>query len=343
MKIAYLGHPAHAWSKSDEFFRLSLMRDHEVTTFRPSHNDFTEIFPKVLTEKYDLLVFWQLDFLAYPFTALGIPCLVIPMLDGSGAKTFKHWRLLRRCHFLSFSKELTQFLELFRFSTSPISFYPKHNPNAIDYRLKKNQGYAWVRERDQSFSLKELNEIGFFLGLDRILVRNSGTPGQLSGDLKLLEQVEVENLSEHMELVNQSKFFFSPRKVEGIGMSFLEAMALGTLVIARDSPTANNFIRKGVNGFLVGNSGKIRRKDLSPRKSYEECSAESKKVSADKNFHSDLNDSIAAGISAALSLQKAPRSSTKRINWLIGEAVKGFDGLGPGCKKAPRLSWFMKI
>jgi glycosyltransferase involved in cell wall biosynthesis len=48
----------------------------------------------------------------------------------------------------------------------------------------------------------------------------------------------------------RSQVFLAPRRSEGIGISFLEAMALGMMVVAPDAPTMNEYLRSGVNGFL---------------------------------------------------------------------------------------------
>ena len=45
-----------------------------------------------------------------------------------------------------------------------------------------------------------------------------------------------------MKLVKYSDVFISPRKQEGIGMSFLEAMSLGKYIIAINDSTMNEYI-----------------------------------------------------------------------------------------------------
>ncbi len=55
---------------------------------------------------------------------------------------------------------------------------------------------------------------------------------------------------EYLELVKNANVYFAPRPTEGIGMSFLEAMALGKCVVAPDRPTMNEYIRHGDNGLL---------------------------------------------------------------------------------------------
>jgi hypothetical protein len=50
--------------------------------------------------------------------------------------------------------------------------------------------------------------------------------------------------------LNENRYFVAPRVTEGIGMSFLEAMAMGKIVIAANRPTMNEYITDGVNGLL---------------------------------------------------------------------------------------------
>jgi len=51
-------------------------------------------------------------------------------------------------------------------------------------------------------------------------------------------------------ILDRANIFFAPRRAEGIGQSFLEAMARGQCVIAPDNGTMNEYILHGVNGLL---------------------------------------------------------------------------------------------
>ncbi|MDR1425494.1 MAG: glycosyltransferase [Rickettsiales bacterium] len=57
--------------------------------------------------------------------------------------------------------------------------------------------------------------------------------------------------SDLVEKIKEHGIFIAPRKSEGIGMSFLEAMAMGKAVIAHDSSTMNEYIENNVNGYIV--------------------------------------------------------------------------------------------
>lgn len=72
--------------------------------------------------------------------------------------------------------------------------------------------------------------------------------------LKRNIEVSITNWFEKKEdlnkIISQSSLYFAPRLTEGIGMSFLEAMAMGRCVIAPNLPTMNEYIKHGETGFL---------------------------------------------------------------------------------------------
>lgn len=56
---------------------------------------------------------------------------------------------------------------------------------------------------------------------------------------------------EYSESIESCDWFVAPRLSEGIGMSFLDALALGVPVIAHDFPTMSEYVIKDVNGVLT--------------------------------------------------------------------------------------------
>jgi hypothetical protein len=56
----------------------------------------------------------------------------------------------------------------------------------------------------------------------------------------------------YLETLAKHNVFVAPRRFEGIGMAFLEAMAMGMCVVAENQSTANEYILSGENGILYG-------------------------------------------------------------------------------------------
>lgn len=59
-----------------------------------------------------------------------------------------------------------------------------------------------------------------------------------------------ETREDYLRAVGARELYIAPRVKEGIGFSFLEAMAMGRVVIANDAPTMSEYISDGHNGYL---------------------------------------------------------------------------------------------
>jgi glycosyltransferase involved in cell wall biosynthesis len=57
--------------------------------------------------------------------------------------------------------------------------------------------------------------------------------------------------SDLINCIQAHGIYIAPRMAEGIGMSFLEALAMGKAIIAHNETTMNEYIENGVNGYLV--------------------------------------------------------------------------------------------
>ena len=59
------------------------------------------------------------------------------------------------------------------------------------------------------------------------------------------------NSVEYMEHLYRCNIFIAPRLYEGIGLTFLEAMANGMVVLSPNSPTMNEYIQNNINGVFL--------------------------------------------------------------------------------------------
>ena len=90
-----------------------------------------------------------------------------------------------------------------------------------------------------------------------------------SGDAKKSEKIEQNHIdkykieiieksflphNEYIKYVKDCDVFVSPRKQEGIGMGFLEAISMGKYIISNDDSTMNEYILDEKIGFLINNN-----------------------------------------------------------------------------------------
>ena len=116
------------------------------------------------------------------------------------------------------------------------------------------------------------NRIGWFdkafmkrlckrLRVDRLLLRNQLDPNypahyayalpQQMGGTTVELYTDIHTADGYMALVKRANMFITPRNLEGVGMTMLEAMARGCVVLGYDAPTMNEYIQDGVNGLLI--------------------------------------------------------------------------------------------
>ena len=251
MLIHFIHHSFHNQTGSSQFM-IDILKElgHEVTVY--SRESFNVSIGDAIP---DLYVLWQADRLLPILKEKQIPILCIPMLDDALPLTVAHFRSVKLVKFVSFSITLHRFLVLSGCNSSYIQFWPKIEE--VD-TVKDHSIFFWERNP----SHLNLNDIIRNLkDLDiPILVRQRPDPhDQLIVTLRegndkitFLED-RWTTREEFIDLVSKSQVFISPRPWEGIGLSFLEAMALGCCVLAFNNPTMNEYIKSGKTGILIKN------------------------------------------------------------------------------------------
>lgn len=116
--------------------------------------------------------------------------------------------------------------------------------------------FFWQRTREVDWPIAKA-----LLGEElkyEIVVRQLPDPGSTCAAIPQCDierfNIEVVNgwldRADYLRVIENSDVFIAPRRYEGIGMSFLEAMAMGLCVIACNSATANEYIVSGETGLL---------------------------------------------------------------------------------------------
>jgi len=106
-----------------------------------------------------------------------------------------------------------------------------------------------------------LKELCAIFKIDHLYFRGDVDPGvpadayyrlpRRLGRTRVHDVSGITTRDEYLEVLQRCNLFLAPRNLEGVGLSYLEAMAAGCAVIAFDGPTMNEYIRHGVNGLLA--------------------------------------------------------------------------------------------
>ena len=254
-KMLYIGHAFHNKTKSSQFIKEILEKEYELEVFNfDPYTDSSSIFKELGGKKYDTVILWQImpsinklkKYIEWKHIAF------FPMYDAMHDLKMPIWDEYRECNIINFSKTLHDKCKEYGLSSYYIKFFPK--PLEISNYGDISKIFLWQREAHISPKL-----VKKVIGLENIkqlywhkvpdpLIKIEEPSKDLMDKIKITEWFDTkEEMNDYMQ---ECAIYFAPRKLEGIGMSFLEAMASGRCVIAPNYPTMNEYIKNGENGYL---------------------------------------------------------------------------------------------
>jgi hypothetical protein len=182
---------------------------------------------------------------------------LVPMHDGVVGNPRIRWKEIRGSglQLINFCRATHAFFTKLGYRSLCVQYWPPPQVSSVE-TSKSPRILFWARKRDIGWPLLKT-----LLGAqrpDRIVLRIVADPGEFLempsadeiSDYKIEVVTEWLDKSRYMELLRSCNVFMAPRLYEGIGQSFLEAMSFGMAVIAPDSPTMNEYIQHGRNGYL---------------------------------------------------------------------------------------------
>ena len=255
-RLLYIDHSFHNKTKSAEFLKELLQETYEIEfcEFDPYVKNPNKVFERLDGQVYDVLVLFQVmpdlkklkEHVTFKHAAL------FPMFDACGGLGDEIWISYAEFNIINFSRTLHERLKALGLSSYYIQYFPKPydefkwgDPSSI---------YFWQRVMNVNLDLVE--RVFRHVAVGKVHLHKVLDPGhrfkspspRMSGKLVYSEWYDRrEDMLRDME---SCAFYMAPRLYEGIGMSFLEAMAMGRCVVAPDNPTMNEYITHGVNGFL---------------------------------------------------------------------------------------------
>ena len=307
MKIAFLDHSYHKKTKSTSFLADILQKNnHEIEYIWDEAwcGGKSVVFDDIVG-KYDAFVFFQsIPTSSEPFYKTGANITFIPMLDSFGSEYSFHkkygilsnWESFYGCKVLCFSKYLANVYLSNGIAAKHFKYYPNPDEFKTNFNIENKKGFFWPRRPDQ-INWRMIKQIVEKASIDSMHVHLVEDPG-VEKDVVSVEEMEkfnvtVSNWSEdknvYIKAVEESSMFFAPRFCEGIGMSFLEAMAMGKCVIAPNVGTMNEYITSGLNGVLYDINHDKSIKTIPESISFDVCSVQEMCRNAKKSIELGYN------------------------------------------------------
>jgi len=180
--------------------------------------------------------------------------LVFPMHDLTRTTPDAYLASLREVEWISFSRNLHQRLSGLGLSSKYLQYAPDPSKFPQVSWEKGARAYFWERvpaELDD----RAVRGLLSGLGVGSLEVRRLGDAqfgqGQ-SAETREKAERSWQNPQDYIRQLANYNVYVAPRRFEGIGMTFLEAMAMGMCVAAENQSTANEYILSGENGILYG-------------------------------------------------------------------------------------------
>lgn len=233
-KILFIDLDSHRATGSSAFFVDLLRRRFEVDVVYVSSRHSPEMPKANLIADYDCVVCWQVTPSNMRALSYGKPIIYVPMYDGETGNIAKWMRnRLQGIRAISFCQAESKILKKAGVSPLEVAYYPPVGERTSGDSRKV---FFWNRGDIGADAVRRMfpQESGFEI----VEWQNPPKSG---------EAFRMEYLG-HMK---ECGVFVAPRRLEGIGLSFLEAMAMGKCVVANNAPTMNEYIADGKNGVLV--------------------------------------------------------------------------------------------
>lgn len=258
MKILIIDHLFHKRTKSNHFFVKVLEQFFDIEHTYVDPKDFENLTTTKVGGDVDMVLLWQMDFLAPLFLARGIRTVVVPMYDGSGLMPDLHWLWSRHAYFVNFSRRLHERVRRLGISSHLLKYYPKPPAEMPNLDFNTLRIFLWQRRPEEGINLHLVERM--FEGAPKdVHIHDDADNADLDTSHYLRPQDTSYALTvskwfkkraDYERVLDACNIFMAPRETEGIGLSFLEAMAKGKVVIAADRPTHDEYIANWINGVL---------------------------------------------------------------------------------------------
>jgi glycosyltransferase involved in cell wall biosynthesis len=257
LKILFIGHGYHQKTFSNSFLLDYLKESFDIEiyydeTWQNGSHVNEEIFFK---EQYSQIIFYQILPYRHILKNKRIKKVIfITMYDSVdfNSITKNFYSNFNKIIFINFSKKIHNKLLNLGLQTHYFQYFPAPQEKCFG---DKNKLFFWQRRNEINLDLVEKLFANYPINIH---LHQALDPHQLiykpsEEQIKKFQLVSsswFDSKEEFLLAIKDKALFIAPRLKEGIGMSFLEAMAMGKIVIANNNATMNEYIQHGVNGYL---------------------------------------------------------------------------------------------
>lgn len=253
-KIAYIGHSYHKKTKSTQFMLDYLSEFYDVETFWDEswqNNQITDY--SHIDEKYKAVILFYVITNKQSLKTLKHKNIIfIPMFEAVKDWNFKNWYPYKNTKIINFCNGVHKKITKMGFNSSYLQYFPK-----VKEFQPGNTESVFFWQRQNKININTLKKI-FKNNEVKIHIHNAIDPGkkqiipskQDEKKYAITYSTWFDTREEMNECIKEKGIYIAPRLEEGIGMSFLEAMAMGKAVIAHRQHTMDEYIENGKTGYL---------------------------------------------------------------------------------------------
>ena len=254
-RVLMVDHSYHKKTGSSQFFSklLSTRYDLEMAYDESWKEGHEELNLEFADERYHAVIFFQSISAQMLQQVKCNNIIYVPMYDGVHGLGLDYWNNFRNIKILSFSSTLYKYLNAEGFNVVHFQYFPKPKDFNI---VEDKKVFFWSRVSAINWNVikKLFNEED----IKGIHIHKAVDPWH-EFIMPMQEDEERFNITysnwfetraEYYECLKNQSIYISPRLYEGIGFSFLEAMAMGKVIVSVDNPTMNEYIVHGKNGLL---------------------------------------------------------------------------------------------
>ena len=257
--LLYICHSYHYKTRSNRFLVDLLSAHFTITEFGYDPYGKGDSFDDLPAGTFDVVLCFQI---LPPRSELerriSFTCGVFfPMFDAGPEPDSPLWREYRDFLIVNFCRTMHEACLSNGLNSRLIRYFPERK-NVVGWG-RIDSVFFW--NRVERIGVDTVTTLLEGTGVARLHLHDAPDPGQyaraqnvqkreLGWDGELVTTSWFSDKAQLHAAMLESAFYVAPRPTEGIGMSFLEAMAMGRCVIAPDMPTMNEYIRHGENGLL---------------------------------------------------------------------------------------------